>query len=395
MKIENVVEITKSGIAQALGSDYAEQIGTLNPTNSGALADLGTKVTSAQSFEQLFLNGVLETMGKLEIEDVVYKSNEFNSMMIDKDMFPGFMARIYFEPSDNIMSDPSFSLEAGKNYADLEHKYFGAKYSEKIFDGQMDLLGAMSYSQEDLITAFRGWEEMNSFLSGKRASILSIIDLRLNVWKHMLAQSAIAQSITQNSAIHLVTNYKKINKTFDKTGVDALYDREFLAYLSEVISNIKDYIKRMSTAFNNKEHITFSTNTNLWLLSAVENRIRYGLRADTFNEKLLSFGEYETVTAWQGVATSEDKFDIATLSTVMLDNDSVKKFGLTPNSETNFVQPGVIGLLADWRAIGITIIREYANTSVTASASFTTDFYHYLTRAILDSNYPIVAFILD
>ena len=395
MKIENVDEITKSGIAQALGSDYAENIGTLTPTDSGALADLGTKVTSAQSFEQLFLNGVLETMGKLEIEDVVYKSNEFNSMMIDKDMFPGFMARIYFEPSDNIMSDPSFSLESGKNYAELEHKYFGAKYSEKIFDMQMDLLGAMSYSQEELITAFRGWEEMNSFLSGKRASILSIIDLRLNVWKHMLAQSAIAQSITQKSAIHLVTDYKKINTAFDKTGVNALYDKEFLAYISEVISNTKDYIKRMSTAFNNKEHVTFSTNTNLWLLSAVENRIRYGLRADTFNEKLLSFGDYETITAWQGVATTEDKFDIKTLSTVMLDNNSVTKFGLTANSETNFVQSGVIGLLADWRAIGITIIREYANTSVTASASFTTDFYHYLTRAILDSNYPIVAFILD
>lgn len=395
MNIENVVEITRSGIAQALGSDYAEQIGTLNPTNSGALADLGTKVTSAQSFEQLFLNGVLETMGRLEIEDVVYKSNEFNSMMIDKDMFPGFMARIYFEPSDNIMGDPSFSLESGKNYAELEHKYFGAKYSEKIFDMQMELLGAMSYSQEELITAFRGWQEMDSFLSGKRASILSIIDLRLNVWKHMLAQSAIAQSITQKSALHLVTEYKKINKSFDKTGVDALYDRDFLAYISETISNTKDYIKRMSTAFNNKEHITFSTNTNLWLLSAVENRIRYGLRADTYNEKLLSFGDYETITAWQGVATSEDKFDIKTLSTVMLDNDSVKKFGLTPNSETNYVQPGVVGLLADWRAIGITIIREYANTSVTASASFTTDFYHYLTRAILDSNYPIVAFILD
>ena len=395
MKIENVVEITKSGIAQALGSDYAEKISTLTPTNSGALADLGTKVTSAQSFEQLFLNGVLETMGKLEIENVVYKSNEFNSMMIDKDMFPGFMARIYFEPSENIMSDPSFNLESGKNYAELEHKYFGAKYSEKIFDMQMDLLGAMSYSQEELITAFRGWEEMNSFLSGKRASILSIIDLRLNVWKHMLAQSAIAQSITQKSAIHLITEYKKINPTFDKTGVDALYDKDFLAYISEVISNTKDYIKRMSTAFNNKEHVTFSTNTNLWLLSAVENRIRYGLRADTFNEKLLSFGDYETITAWQGVATSEDKFDIATLSTVMLDNESVKKFGLTANSETNFMQSGVIGLLADWRAIGITIIREYANTSVTASASFTTDFYHYLTRAVLDSNYPIVAFILD
>ena len=128
MTRENVVTVTKQGIAQALGEEYAGQIGTLSPTNSGALADLGTKVTSAQSFEQLFMNGVLEAMGRLEIEDMIYKNDDFSSMMVDKDKFPGFMARIYFEPSENIMNDPSFDLEAGKNYADLEHKYFGAKY---------------------------------------------------------------------------------------------------------------------------------------------------------------------------------------------------------------------------------------------------------------------------
>ena len=79
----------------------------------------------------------------------------------------------------------------------------------------------------------------------------------------------------------------------------------------------------------------------------------------------------------------------------MLDSASVTKLGLTPNDETGFTQNGVVGLMADWRAIGLTIIREYANTSVTASASFTTDFYHYLTRAVLDANFPIVAFVLD
>ena len=42
MKLENVVEITSAGIAQALGEEYNEQIGTLSPTNSGALADLAT-----------------------------------------------------------------------------------------------------------------------------------------------------------------------------------------------------------------------------------------------------------------------------------------------------------------------------------------------------------------
>lgn len=395
MTRENVVEVTKHGLAQALGSAYAEQIGTLSPTNSAALVDLGTAVTSAQTFEQLFINGVLETMGRLEIEDMIYRDDDFKSMLIDRDKYPGFMARIYFEPSDNIMSDPSFDLQAGQNFAELEHTYFGAKYTEKIFDNQFDLLGAMSYSQEDLITAFRSWEEMGTFLSGKRASILSILDLRLSVWKHMLAQSAIATSINQGSDVKLVTEYKKLVPTFDKTGIDALSDKGFLSFMSETMSNTKDYIRKMSSRFNNGDHVTFSTRTNFWLLKAVESRIRYGLRADTFNESLLSFGDYETVTAWQGISGDSDSFDLSTLSSIHLDDKSVKKLGLTANDSTNFVKSGIVGLMADWRAIGITIIREYANTSFTASASFTTDFYHYLTRAILDANYPIVAITLD
>ena len=395
MKLENVVEITSKGIAQALGEEYNEQIGTLSPTNSGALADLGTKITSAQSFEQLFINGVLEVMGRMEIEDMVYRSDDFNSMLVDRDKYPGFMARIYFEPSDNIMSDPSFDLKAGENYAELEHTYFGAKYSQKIFDEQIDLLGAMSYSHEDLITAFRGWDEMETFLSGKRASILSILDIRLSVWKHMLAQTAIAMSYQQGSAVKLITEYKKLVPTFDKTGTGALYDKGFLAFMAETMSNTKDYVRKMTTAFNNGEHVTFATRINFWLLKAIDSRLRYGLRADTYNEKLLSFGDYETVTNWQGVASEEDKFDVSTLSTIMLDSNSVTKLGLTANDSGNFKKSGVVGLMADWRAIGLTIIREYANSSYTASGSFTTDFYHYLSRAIVDTNYPIVAFVLE
>ena len=395
MKIENVVEITSAGIAQALGEEYNDQIGTLSPTNSGALADLGTKITSAQSFEQLFINGVLEVMGRMEIEDMVYRSDDFNSMLVDRDKYPGFMARIYFEPSDNIMSDPSFDLKAGENYAELEHTYFGAKYSQKIFDEQIDLLGAMSYSHEDLITAFRGWDEMETFLSGKRASILSILDIRLSVWKHMLAQTAIAMSCQQGSAVKLITEYKKLVPTFDKTGTAALYDKDFLAFMAETMSNTKDYIRKMTTAFNNGDHVTFATRINFWLLKAIDSRLRYGLRADTYNEKLLSFGDYETVTNWQGVASEGDKFDVTTLSTIMLDSNSVSKLGLTANDSWNFTKSGVVGLMADWRAIGLTIIREYANSSYTASGSFTTDFYHYLSRAIVDTNYPIVAFTLE
>ena len=236
---------------------------------------------------------------------------------------------------------------------------------------------------------------METFLSGKRASILSILDIRLSVWKHMLAQTAIAMSYQQGSAVKLITEYKKLVPTFDKTGTGALYDKGFLAFMAETMSNTKDYVRKMTTAFNNGEHVTFATRINFWLLKAIDSRLRYGLRADTYNEKLLSFGDYETVTNWQGVASEEDKFDVSTLSTIMLDSNSVTKLGLTANDSGNFKKSGVVGLMADWRAIGLTIIREYANSSYTASGSFTTDFYHYLSRAIVDTNYPIVAFVLE
>ena len=47
----------------------------------------------------------------------------------------------------------------------------------------------------------------------------------------------------------------------------------------------------MTTAFNNGEQVTFGSRINFWLLIAIDSRLRYGLRADTYNEKLLSFGD--------------------------------------------------------------------------------------------------------
>ena len=394
MENEQLINVLKVGLAQALGDDYADQIASLSPNNPTVFTDLGKTITSSDDFSNLFVKGCIMQMGVLEIDNMVYREDEMSSLVIKRDAMPGFKARVYFEPTDNIMADPSFHLEEGKNYSELEHTYFGVKYTEKIFSKMVDILGAMSYSHEDLIQAFKSMQEMDSFLSGKRAMILSILDMKMEVIKHFLVQVGIATSIKNGNVRHLVTDFNKISgKTLTKS--TALHDRDFIAYMSEEISNYKDYIRKWTSAFNNKKHVAFSTRTNTYLLKPVETRIRYGLRADTFNEKLTSFGDYETVTSWQAVTSDNGSFDIDTLSTIMLDADAVKEVGITANDSGNFTKSGIVAFMFDWRALGITIVRDYVNSAFTASASFNTEFYHNALIAYMDDNYSMLSCVLD
>lgn len=398
MKLNDVVNVTKSAIAQALGEEYSEQTGNLKATDSGLLTSLGKVVTSTSQFQELFVNGVIDQMAKLEIEDVAYTQEEFSKMMVDRQEYGGFMARIYFEPTDNFQKDPSFSLEAGKDYSALEHTYFGAKYSQRLFTDAYDLLAAMSYSQEELLTAFSGWNEMNTFLTAKRELLRTMLDVRLNVWKHALAQGSIALSIGKTmTAKNLVSLYNSQTGKSLEAGWGALYDRDFLSFLCETISNDTAYIQGLSSAFTGGNHVTFSRRHNLWILKALESRIKYGLRADTFNERLLSFGDYENVKYWQAImAEDSTAFTPKSLSSVWLDSDTCTKYGIAEDTTgQGFKRENVIGLLADYRALGIVIKRDYANTSQTASASFYTNFNHTLAQGVLDEMYPMIAYTLN
>ena len=398
MNLKDVVTVTKSAIAQSLGESFAEQIGTLTETDSGALTSLGKEVTSTQNFQELFTNGVITAMSKLEVEQEIWNATDLTSMDIDRQDFAGFMARMYFEPSENIYNDPSFDLTNGQDYSNMEHKFYGAEFKERVFDEEYDLLGAMSYSRNELLNAFSSWESMNDFLTGKRASMINTINMKKNAWKHMLACNAILGSVgVTKTAVHLLTDYNKemgLTEGNVLTREKALNDSGFLAYVCRRIANTKSYMLGMNNVFNNGEHTTFSTNNNTWILKDIESRIATIVKPYAFNSEQFVFGDYETVPYWQAIKSTDGTktFDFDTISSVVPNEATKTKLGLA----SEFVSAKyVIALVADWKAIGMTIISEYANASQTASASFNTEFTHNLARGVLDFNYPIVAFVID
>ena len=104
----------------------------------------------------------------------------------------------------------------------------------------------------------------------------------------------------------------------------------------------------------------------------------------------------DTVTSWQAIMTLDESenelnFDPVTLSSVYVAANADGKIGQT----TKYEKAGVIGLMFDRSAIGISLARNKVTSNYTASADFWNTYNHQLVNHIIDSSYAIASFVAD
>ena len=79
-------------------------------------------------------------------------------------------------------------------------------------------------------------------------------------------------------------------------------------------------------------------------------------------------------------------------SSIKIAADPTNKLGIGTGA---YNVSGVVGLMFDYMAIGIALMRNKVTTSYTACADFWNEFNHQLVNYLIDSSYGIVAFIMD
>ena len=342
--------------------------------------------------------------------------------------------------------------------AGLEHGTFKPPVTSKFYDEGKPFMIALSTVREQLFTAVRSLAELNKFISAMKLSVDNTIQLRAEVGAMFTVATGISRAIALDNEIPLVSMYnakraeyirsnaidyvlqesqpadwstayatyyyKDVDGTFKlnsestwastngiykKTAITtdsyvelpkgemALNDPNFVAFALETIANTRDEFKRYSTAYNNHNHVTFSDDPRLILLSKFSNRAKFGVRANTYNEELLGVGDYEKVSGWQAIVNSDgDKFDFSTLATISLTKDAATKVGLTvPELATGIQLENIIGCMYDRYAMGISLDKKKITTSYTAVQDKWNTYHHILINYIIDDNFPIVAFTLN
>ena len=392
-KVISIYDTVEKAVAQAMGTTYMQELGTLADLDSYKLADVGRAVFDSAGGVDVVTKSLVDQMGEFVCEVRPYEG-DLQSIMVKPMEWGGFVERAYIGLAV-IIDDPRLNLVNGTSYDD--HKYYAPNVQAKLFQEAKGILTPYSLTEDMLKTAFTGWEQMERFLSGIRANAMRTQEAGINSMKHMLVQTAIATSIAATgTAVHLLTDAIADGIVASGTTASAaLQDENFLAYALERIADTRDNMKVLSTAFNNGSIPTNAysdDDTKLILLNKFEKRCKFRLKARVFNADELAIGEYDRTAAWQGHDNGTKKFDFSTVSQVKISADANNKLGI---GTTAFTGEWIIGLAFDRLALGMCPFNRKVTTSYTAITDHWNTYHHLLCNSLLDANYNIVAFVVD
>ena len=390
MKFVDVVNLTQNAVAQALGTEYMGKLGDFSALSSFQLMDVGKDVLDSGSVDS-FVKALLVQIGKLYIDSREYVS-ELPSIYVDSFDWGGFVERVYFSPAE-LIDDSMYNLVDKQSYDD--HIFYEPKVSAKIFEEAKKIMCPISITSDEQISmAFNSFEQLNAFISGIHQNVRRTIDVGLDAYAHMLISCGVAVSDKAiGTSVHLLTEAKERGLVgADVTSAQALNDESYLTYCLMRIRQVEKQMHRFTTAFNNGSIPIQAKDVNKVLLSDFVTATKFVVKANTYNKDEIGIGEYDEVCAWQSTKNDTKKFDYATNSAISISADPNNKLGIGTNA---VVINNVIGIAYDRMALGVCPFKSKVTTSMTGIADFQNFYHHLLVNYILDSNYPIVAFIND
>lgn len=392
MELNIIKDLTINAIAQSLGSDYlTQEDGTIAVLDNAKLIEVGHSISENENNVEKFTNSLINQLAKINFESREYQIDKPN-IFVDSYDWGGFVENVQFRLAD-VIDDDMWNLVDGKSYED--HIFYQPKIHVKLFNERKSITIPYSIARRQVMTAFKGLDEMNKFISGINVNVKNTINVILESYVHMLLTSAIAISDKAlKNSIHLLTEYKEINPDSTLTSETALNDKDFLIFASKRIAETRNNMEKMSKIFNdgNVETFTPKSDNELVILNKFETALKFDVKANTYHDDKIGFGKYTTFTAWQSMVDDNNKLDFKTLSTVAIKGDTDNKLGIGTEDVTI---PYVLGISYDKKGIGICPFDESVTSSYTGRADFWTYYNHLLVNYIVNSSYNMVAFIVD
>lgn len=398
MTFENSAEITKEAVAQTMGATYMEKEGVISAIESGNLVEVLKDIQDMDKGYDIFCKSLIDVIGKYEFDMFSYEP-EIKSIFKDSFEWGAFVERIKFS-LNMIENDDLFNLVDGKDYSAYEHKVYAPKISVKGITKRKAITIPLTIKTSDIETAFTSLTEMTKFISAIREAREQTKKIILDTYAKILVGSAIAISdkVTKTS-IHLLTEAKALGIVDENATAETFrHSTKANNYALMRMATVREYMKRHTVAYNNKANIPPSGTTNMFMLNEYEKNCRFTSEADTYHSEKLSVGEYDIVSMWQAFAENVGVEETATMTDYLFKtvssveiNDSENLLGI---GNTVRVE-NCVALITDYKAIGIYNEKDRITSSYTASADFWNEFERLTMNYVLDTDYSIVAFILD
>jgi hypothetical protein len=146
-----------------------------------------------------------------------------------------------------------------------------------------------------------------------------------------------------------------------------------------------DRLSRISTLYNigGKDRFTSADMLHVVMLSDFKAAANSYLQSDTFHNEFTALPNAETVPYWQGTGTNYDFNSISTIN-----------IKLASDNETTVNQSGIICVMFDRDALGVSNLERRVTTNYNPKAEFYTNFYKMEMGSFVDTNENGVVFYI-
>lgn len=361
------------------------------PEDLANVVDLGKSIFDATSVDN-YVKKLVDHIGKVVFVNRLYAGG-VPSVLMDSWEYGSVLQKVSSD-MPAATANESWSLEDGIDYS--PDVFYKPSVSAKFFNSKVTFEIPLSFTEVQVKESFSSAAQLNGFISMLVTGVENSMTVKLDalimrtinnmVGETLYAGLEVAGVIDPQqdsvSAVNLLKQYNDVTGS-TLTAAKAISDPAFIRYATYVIGMYQDRMSKVSTLFNagGKERFTPKDMQHVVLLSDFSKASETFLMSATFNEDRVALPSHESVPFWQGSGLN---YGFADTSAINVKTSSGKVVALT----------GIIGVIFDRDALGVSNLSRRVTTNYNAKAEFYTNFYKFDAGYYNDLNENIVVFFV-
>ena len=372
MKITQVYELVNSAVTEVTGKSdlLAEDLSNV--------VDVGKEVLGADNIDN-YVGKLVNHIGRVIFVDRKYKINT-PSVLMDSWEYGSILEKISTD-LPKAYENESWNLTDGQTYN--QDVFYQPKVNAKFFNSKVTFEVPISFTERQVKESFSNANQLNGFVSMIYTSVENTMSINLDNLVMRTINNFIGE-VYINAGVNSINLLEMYNaKTGETLTVDkALMDSDFIRFAGYTMALFADRLTRMSTLFNigGAERFTPAEARTMILLSDFANSNEVYLKADTYNQGNIKLPTFDTVPYWQGSGKTYDFEDISKI--IVKVNDVDKTIS------------GVLGVLFDRNALGVTNLDRRVTTNYNAKAEFYNNYYKMDAGYFNDLNENFILFYI-
>ena len=384
MEVKQVYTLANTATGEALGKTDVLKEDLSN------LTDIGTEIFNANALDN-YAHSLVNLVGRMIFVDRVYRGN-VPSVLMDGWEFGSVLEKVATDlPAAT--ENESWLLNDQQSYD--PNVFYSPTVTAKFFNKRVTFEIPRSFTERQLKESFNNATQLNGFISMlftavENSMTVKIDELIMRTINNMIGETVHddfgANSISSGShvkAVNLLYLYNQRYSGAQITAAQALTTPEFIRFAAYHMGLYKSRLSKMSTLFNagGKERFTPADRLHFVTLADFQQAADVYLQSDTYHDEFTRLPAAETVPYWQGSGQGYAFTDTG-------------KVYISTASGDDVTVTGVLGVMFDRDALGVSNLDRRVTTNYNPKAEFYTNWYKFDAGFFNDLNENFVVFFV-